>query len=103
MISLPTPVVDHYHVPDSFSSRPAMHLPPRFVLIIEGTVYGVTRGGIATAPTFAYLIERLLSGHAIADEALEHYGLRVWIEPDTDQSCDGPDVLYDARSGKGCG
>ncbi len=103
MISLPTPQAGPYHVLDSFSSWPAMHLPPRFVLIIEGTVYGVTRGGIATAPTFAYLIERLLSGHAIADDALEHYALRVSIEPDTDQSCDGPDVLYDARSGKVCG
>lgn len=72
-----------------------MHLPPRFVLIIEGTVYGVTRGGHATAPTFAYLIERLLSGHAIADEALEHYELRVSIEPDTDQGCDEADVVID--------
>ena len=97
MISLPTPVAGLYHVLDSFSSWPAMHLPPRFVLIIEGTVYGVTRGGHATAPTFAYLIDRLLSGQEISDDALEHYGLRISIEPDTDQACDAPDVLIDRR------
>lgn len=79
-----------------------MHLPPRFVLIIEGTLYGVTRGGYVTASTFAYLIERLLSGQEIADEALEHYELRVSIEPDTDQACDGPDPVIDGHpvSGK---
>lgn len=75
----------------------AVKLPERFVLVIEGALARITTRAVIVPDSLPYLISRLLSGHPVAEDAFEAFGLRVTAEIDTDGGGDPdsspPDVL----------
>lgn len=62
-----------------------MRLPPRFHLVIDGDTFRVNERANAAPDQLPYLLDRLLRGQPVADEALTPFGLRVFVEPDMDQ------------------
>lgn len=64
-----------------------MKAPPRYCITIEGEGHRVLVQENATGAV-GYLMARLVTGQDVADDAWRSYGLRVTVEPDTDQ---GPD------------
>jgi len=76
-----------------------VRLPPRFHLVIDGTLHRVNRRTVVVPDHLPYLLGRLLSGEEVADEAFAPFGLTVVADVDMDQADDVPDGLDDyARS-----
>lgn len=69
-----------------------MHLPPRFTVTIDGTLHRVRQRHTITPGSLPYLLGELLSGNDVPDSAWAAFGLRVYVEVDTDQADDEPTV-----------
>jgi hypothetical protein len=66
-----------------------MRLPERFVLVIHGNRRRVGERHTITPTSLPHLMAQLLSGSDMPMQPFEAFGLRVWIEEDTDQGDDG--------------
>ena len=75
-----------------------MQLPPRFHLVIDGTLHKVNRRANIATGGLAHLIAHLLTGGEVPDSAWALFGLRVVAEVDTDQGDYEPTAEdYDGR------
>lgn len=69
-----------------------MRLPPRFHLVIDGTLFKVRRRHTITPGGLPHLLAALLSGDDVPNDVWAAYGLRVDVEVDTDQGGDEPEL-----------
>lgn len=76
-----------------------MRLPPRFHLTIDGTLHRVNRRAVVVPDQLPYLMNRLLAGEDVSEDAFAAFGLTVVAEVDTDMGDDEPDGLDDRARG----